>query len=149
MPPEYPPGQVMEYRKKHMLPILSELKDELLQIQTKKTTLPKSNLSKAVNYTLNEYPALCNYVLKPDYKLDNEIERLNRYISLSRKNSLFYGSHQGAKRAALIYSLACSCRLNGINTFDYFKDILNRFIGIKPNTDKKVLRELLPDKWRK
>ncbi len=36
MPPEYPPGQVMEYRKKHMLPILSELKDELLQIQTKK-----------------------------------------------------------------------------------------------------------------
>ena len=54
-----------------------------------------------------------------------------------------------AKRAALIYSLACSCRLNGINTFDYFKDILNRFIGIKPNTDKKVLRELLPDKWRK
>ena len=114
MPPEYPPEQVLEYRKKHMLPILTELKDELLQIQTKKTTLPKSNLSKAVNYTLNEYPALCNYVLKPDYKLDNnEIERLNKYISLSRKNSLFCGSHQGAKRAALIYSLACYADLTG------------------------------------
>lgn len=150
MPPEYPPEQALEYRKKYAVPILSELKDELLQIQAKKTTLPKSNLSKAVNYTLNEYPALCNYILKPEYELDNnEIERLNRYISLSRKNSLFCGSHQGAKRAALIYSLACSCRLNGINTFEYFKDILNRFIEIKPNTDKKVLRELLPDRWKK
>lgn len=150
MPPEYPPEQALEYRKKYAIPILTELKDELLQIQAKKTTLPKSNLSKAVNYTLNEYSALCNYTLKPEYELDNnEIERLNRYISLSRKNSLFCGSHQGAKRTALIYSLACSCRLNGINTFEYFKDILNRFIEIKPNTDKKVLRELLPDRWKK
>ncbi|WP_286335166.1 transposase domain-containing protein, partial [Bacteroides caecimuris] len=48
-----------------------------------------------------------------------------------------------------LHSLACSCRLNGINSFDYFKDILNKFIEIKPNTDKKVIRELLPDKWKK
>ena len=46
------------------------------------------------------------------------------YISLSRRNSLFCGSHQGAKKAALIYSLACSCRMNNINTFEYFKEIL-------------------------
>ena len=52
---------------------------------------------------------------KPEYEMDNNaIERINRYISLSRRNSLFCGSHQGAKRAALIYSLACSCRQRGI-----------------------------------
>lgn len=149
-PPGYSPRQVLEYRKKYAPPILKELKEKLLHIQAKKSTLPKSNLSKAVNYTLNEYPALCNYILSPDYELDNNaMERVNRYISLSRKNSLFCGSHQGAKRTALIYSLACSCRLNGIDTFEYFKDILNKFIYIKPNTDKKQLRELLPDKWKK
>ena len=80
---------------------------------------------------------------------NNAIERINRYISLSRRNSLFCGSHQGAKRVALIYSLACSCRLNRINTFEYFKDLLNKFIMVNPNTNKKYLRGLLPDKWKK
>lgn len=150
MPPGYTPAQRLEYKKKHALPILRELKEELLAIQVKKTTLPKSNLGKAVNYTLNEYPALYNYILKPEYQLDNNaIERLNRYISLGRKNSLFCGTHQGAKRAAIIYSLACSCRINGINTFEYFKDILNKFVMVNPNTNKEDLRELLPDKWKK
>lgn len=150
IPPDSSPEQVLEHRKKYATPILKELKEKLIIIQRKKTTLPKSNLSKAVNYTLNEYPALCNYILKPEYELDNNaIERLNRYISLSRKNSLFCGSHQGAKRAALIYSLACSCRLNGINTFEYFKDLLNKLIMVNPNTNKKYLRGLLPDKWKK
>lgn len=129
---------------------MEELKERLLHIKAKKTTLPKSNLGKAVNYALNEYPALCNYILNPDYELDNNaIERQNRFISLSRKNSLFCGSHQGAERTALIYSLACSCKLNGINTFEYFKDILNKFVSINPKTDKKEIRDLLPDKWKK
>lgn len=149
IPPEYTSAQILEYRKKHAPPILAKLKEKLLTIQAKKTTLPKSNLSKAVNYTLNEFPALSNYILSPEYELDNNaIERLNRYISLSRRNSLFCGSHQGAKRTALIYSLACSCRLNGINTFEYFKDLLNKFVLINPNTSKEYLRGLLPDKYK-
>jgi transposase len=39
-------------------------------------------------------------------------------ISLSRRNSLFFGSHAGARRAAMFYSLACSCRLQGVNFFE-------------------------------
>lgn len=150
IPPEYTPDQILQYRKEYAPPILKELKEKLLAIQAKKTTLPKSKLGKAVNYTLTEYPALCNYILKPEYEPDNNaMERINRYISLSRKNSLFCGTHQGAKRAALIYSLACSCRLNDINSFEYFKDILNKFVLVNPNTDKQFLRGLLPDKWKK
>lgn len=149
IPPGHSPQQVLECKKTQAVPILKELKEKLLEIQSKKSTLPKSALARAVNYALKEYPALYNYILEPEYRLDNnDIERLNRYISLSRKNSLFCGSHKGAKRAALIYSLACSCRLNGINSFEYFKDILNKFVGINPNTDKKYLRELLPDRWK-
>jgi len=54
----------------------------------------------------------------------------------------------GAKRSALIYSLACSCRLNGINTFEYFTDILNRMTCISPNASDDVYRELLPNYWK-
>ncbi len=63
--------------------------------------------------------------------LDNLGERLMRYISLSRRNSLFCGSHAGAERTALIYSLACSCRLQGINTFEYFlPDAFNYIVKV-------------------
>ena len=78
---------------------------------------------------------------------NNAIERFMRYISLSRKNSLFCGSHAGAERTALIYSLACSCRLNGVNTFEYFADILNRLAYISPNAPDEVYQELLPNNW--
>lgn len=140
--------RILDYRNKYAPPILYKLKKELLAIKDKKSTLPKSELSKAVNYTLCEYDALCNYIRSADYALDNNaIERLMRYISLSRRNSLFCGSHTGAKRAALIYSLACSCRLNNINSFDYFKDLLNKLININPNSDPELIRNLLPDRW--
>lgn len=149
-PPGMSPPEILRYRKKYATPVMKEFKETLLEIQSKKTTLPKSNLAKAVNYALNEYPALSNYLLDPRYDLDNNaIERVNRYISLSRKNSLFFGSHKGAERAALIYSLACSCRLNGINTFEYFKDILIKLINVHPNTNTEYIRNLLPDKWNK
>ena len=124
---KWPPDKILKYRQKYAPPILAELKRKLLEIQSNPSTLPKSPLSKATNYTLNEYDSLCNYILSPDYALDNNaVERCMRSISLSRKNSLFCGSHQGAKRTALLYSLAISCKLHRINTFEYFTDILSR-----------------------
>ncbi|KAA4632440.1 IS66 family transposase, partial [Bacteroides ovatus] len=150
IPPDWTACQILDYRNKYAPPILKELKEELINIKNKKSTLPKSELSKAINYTLNEYDALCNYIRSADYAPDNNaIERLMRYISLSRRNSLFCGSHQGAKRAALIYSLACSCRLNNINSFEYFKDLLTKLIDINPNTDHETIRNLLPHKWQR
>lgn len=150
IPPDWTARQILDYRNKYAPPILKELKEELINIKNKKSTLPKSELSKAINYTLNEYDALCNYIRSADYAPDNNaIERLMRYISLSRRNSLFCGSHQGAKRAALIYSLACSCRLNNINSFEYFKDLLTKLIDINPNTDHETIRNLLPHKWQR
>lgn len=63
------------------------LQKKLLRIHFDPATLPKSPLTRAVNYTLGEYGALCNYILRHD----NAVERLMRYISLSRKNSLVLG----------------------------------------------------------
>jgi hypothetical protein len=53
----------------------------------------------AANYMLGEWKGLENIFTCGIYKLDtNTIERLNRYISLSRRNSLFFGSHKGARK---------------------------------------------------
>lgn len=140
----------LKYRQEYAPPVLKKLKDKLIEIQSNPATLPKSPLSQAVQYMLNEFDALSNYILRHDYELDNNaIERNFRYISLSRKNSLFAGSHAGAERTALIYSLACSCRLHNINTFDYFTDILNRLANISPNAADQVFEELLPHRWKK
>jgi len=147
---DWEPDEILKYRQEYAPPILEELKKKLRSIQSDPGTLPKSPLAMAVNYTLVEYDALCNYILRHDYALDNNaIERLHRYISLSRRNSLFCGSHAGAERTALIYSLACSCRLNGINTFEYFTDVLNRLAYISSNAPDEVFQELLPNNWSK
>ena len=144
------PERILKYRQEYAPPILKKIKDKLLRIQSDPTSLPKNPLTQAANYMLNEFDALSNYILRHDYALDtNAIERMHRYISLSRKNSLFAGSHAGAERTALIYSLACSCRLHNINTFDYFTDILNRLATISPNASDEVYEELLPHRWKK
>ena len=65
------PEDILKYRQEYAPPILKNLKDKLLAIQSDPANLPKNPLSKAVNYTLNEFDALCNYILRHDYKLDN------------------------------------------------------------------------------
>jgi uncharacterized protein YoxC len=150
IPAGYTPEEVMRYKQEVMCPVFDKIKNELLIIQADKKTLPKSNLGKAVNYALKEHESLCNYLKSADYRLDNnDMERINRYISLGRKNSLFSGSHEGAERTALIYSLACSCRLHGINSFEYFVSLINKMAVLPPKPSKEIIRELLPDRWHK
>ncbi len=150
IPKDWTPEQILQYRQEYAPPILAELKDKLIKLKSNPEILPKSPLAVAVNYALKEYDALCNYILRHDYDLDNNaIERQQRYISLSRRNSLFCGSHAGAERTARIYSLACSCRLHEINTFEYFADILNKLAYISPNAPDQVFENLLPHRWTK
>ena len=79
---------------------------------------PKSQMHGAANYFLNEWDGIEAIPTAGDYAWDsNQIERINRYVSLSRKNSLFFGSHAGSERRCVFYSLACSCRLHHINFF--------------------------------
>ena len=69
-----------------------------------------------------------------------------RYISISRRNSIFCGSNAGAGRTATLYSLAISCRLNKVNTFSYLKDVIQR-LAQNHNITHEQMRNLLPDKW--
>ena len=130
------------------LKVYAKLEKMLRAVERDKEILCNGILSKGVAYCLNELESIYNIVISTEYDLDNnQIERPMRYISISRKNSMFCGSQKGANRMALIYSLAISCRLNHINTFSYFCDIINRLAALPTNTTYEQLRQLLPDKW--
>lgn len=93
---------------------------------------------------------ICDNFKRGDTALDNNyIERIQRYISLSRRNSMFFGSHEGARRGAILYSIAISCKLNGINLFEYISDVIEKTIEWQPNTPLEKYRDLLPDRWKK
>jgi hypothetical protein len=141
----------LRWRKKYAPEILKKIRKKLDRLAADPQMLPKSDRYNAVHYMLNEWDAIENIFTRGDYNLDNNlVERLNRYISLSRRNSLFFGSHKGAERAAMFYSLACSCRLLGINFFEYISDVINRAAAIPPKkpVDIQKYRELLPDRWK-
>ena len=64
-------------------------------------------------------------------------------MALGRKNWLFAGSFDGARRAALVYSLVQSCALAGVSPFDYLKDVLLR-VATHP---QRRIAELTPQGW--
>ena len=92
-----------------------ELLDEIL---AKPDLLPKSDLASAAGYLDMEWDAVVDIFKRGDTNLDNNlVERMNRYFSMSRRSSLFFGSHSGAERAAVLYTLALSAKTNHINLF--------------------------------
>lgn len=140
----------LRWRREYAPPILNQLKVKLEELQSDKKYPPKSQMAKAVNYFMNEWSSIEAIFNYGHTTLDNNlVERVNRYVSISRRNSLFFGSHAGARRGCIFYSLACSCLLNKINFFDYISDILNRSASISPGSSIEVYRDLLPDRWTK
>ena len=139
----YSMAQLLDARQKEAKPILAEIKTVLDEY--KNQVLPKSPIGKAINYSLNQWEALNRYVENSMLEIDNNIsERTLRMVVIGRKNYMFAGSEAGAWRAAIIYSLVASCKLNGHDPFAYFRDVLEK-ISIHP-ADK--IDELLPSNWK-
>jgi transposase len=89
--------------------------------------LPKSPLGAAVTYALNQWPFFEPFMTDPRIELSNIlIENAIRPIAIGRKNYMFSGSHEAAKRAAMIYSLVSIAKLYGVDPFVYIKDLLVR-----------------------
>jgi len=141
---KYDSAQLLDARQKEAKPILAEIKTVLDEY--KNQVLPKSPIGKAITYAMNQWEALIRYVENPILDIDNNIsERTLRMVVIGRKNYMFAGSESGAWRAAIIYSLVASCKLNGLDPFAYFRDVLER-VSIHP-ADK--IDELLPSNWKK
>ena len=85
----------------------------------------KSALATAFRYTITRREALSRFVTDGRLEADNNIaENAMRIIALGRKNFLFAGSDTGGERAAAIYTIVQTAKLNGVNPEAYLKDTL-------------------------
>ena len=101
----------------------------------------KSPLALAIRYALTRWTALTRY--RDDGRLElenNAAERALRAVALGRKNFLFLGADSGGERAAAIYSLIGTAKLNGLNPEAYLRYVLERIADHPINR----IEELLP-----
>jgi transposase len=105
----------------------------------------KSELAGAFRYMRARWAALTRCFDDGRLALDNNpAERALRGVAIGRKNWLFAGSDAGGRRAAAMYSLIESAKLNGINPQHYLADVLAR-IADHP---ARRIAELLPWNWK-
>ena len=108
--------------------------------------LPKSAIGQAISYTLNLWQRLKRYTLDGKYQIDNNlIENSIRPSAIGRKNYLFAGSHEGAKRVAMMYSFFGTCKINNINPLQWLTHVLN----VIPDWKANKLYQLLPPYFNK
>ncbi len=105
----------------------------------------KSELAAAFRYMRARWTALTRCFADGRLGLDNNpAERALRGVAIGRKNYLFAGSDAGGRRAAAMYSLIETAKLNGVNPQAYLADVLAR---IADHPAKRVA-ELLPWNWQ-
>jgi len=86
----------------------------------------KSVTADAIRYAMNQWQALTRYLDDGEIEIDNSAaERSLRGVALGRKNYLFLGSERGGERAATMYSLMETAKLNGINAEAYLRHALS------------------------
>lgn len=133
-----------QLRQERSAPVLEKLKRWL--VTTRKSEPPSSDLAKAAAYPLNHWTALTRFIDDGRLSLDNNLsEQQQRAIALGRKNFLFCGSHDAAKRAANLYSLSRTCALHNVPPLPYFTDVLRKIAAGWPQSH---VLELLPDRWQ-
>lgn len=135
-----PPERRLAVRQAQSKPLLEALHDWMQQ--QRRRLSGKSTLGKALQYALNRWDALARYVEDGRLSIDNNLsERLLRGIAVTRKNYLFVGSDAGGQRAAIIYTIAETAKLNGLDPEAYIAAVLNRLAQGHPINR---LDELLP-----
>jgi len=134
-----PPDERHQLRQARARPMLESLHEWLESCLAKLSR--KSDTTAAVRYALTLWDALVRYCDDGHLEIDNNAaERALRAVALGRKNYLFAGSDSGGERAAAIYSLIGSAKLNGLDPEAYLREVLTRIADHPINR----IGELLP-----
>jgi transposase len=134
-----PPDRRKQIRQEQARPLLDDfegwLRTRLLTLST------QSDTTKAINYMLNQWQALVYYCEDGRAEIDNNIaENALRGVALGRKNFMFLGADSGGERAAAMYSLIVSAKLNGIDPQAYLRHVLTHIADYQVNR----VADLLP-----
>lgn len=120
-----PPDERRRMRQARAGPLLEELHAWLSAMVGRVSA--KSEIAAAIGYSLTRWKALTRYIDDGRIEIDNNAaERALRGVSLGRKNYLFMGSDAGGERAAAIYSLVETAKLNGLDPEAYLREVLGR-----------------------
>jgi transposase len=135
-------SDIQSYRTKHANPILNDIHTKLQQMLL--TTVPKSPLGMAIQYTLARWHKLNIYTTDGNLQIDNNlVENSIRPIAIGRKNYLFAGSHQAAEKSAMFYSFFETCKRVNVNPYEWLKYVLENINDWKV----KDLENLLPQNY--
>ncbi|WP_374476060.1 transposase [Zoogloea sp.] len=105
--------------------------------------LPSSPLTKALAYIRNRRSGLEVFLTDPDVPIDtNHLERALRAIPMGHRVWMFCWTELGAKHIGTVQSLIVTCRLHGIDPYDYLVDVLQR-VGQHPAADVHLLTPML------
>ena len=131
-------------RQTTLAPLVTELEDWM---GAERARLSRHNdIAKAMDYMLKRWPAFTRFLDDGRICLtNNAAERALRCVAIGRKNWMFAGSDRGGERAAAIYTLIATAKLNDIDPEAWLADVLSR-IADHPASR---LDELSPWNWRK
>ncbi|VWC17152.1 putative transposase [Burkholderia lata] len=120
-----PPDERHSMRKARAIPLLDDMKR---WFDARLTTLSaKSDTTKIIQYALNRWPPLIHYCSDGRVEIDNLItERALRGAAIGRRNYFFAGADTGGERAAAMYSLIGTARLNGLDPEAYLAYVRDR-----------------------
>jgi transposase len=138
-----PPHERRRVRQERSKPLVTTLEAWLREQRTKLSA--RNETAKAISYSLNRWAGLTRFL--DDGRLcmtNNAAERALRGIAVGRHNWTFAGSDAGGRRAAAIYTLIESAKLNDIDPQAWLADVLTRL----HDHPAKRIDELLPWNWK-
>jgi transposase len=136
-------GGRLAARKTRVVPHIDDLEEWM---RTERARLSRhAEVAKAIDYMLKRWPAFTRFLDDGRICLSNNAaERALRGIALGRRSWLFAGSDRGGERAAAMYTLIATAKLNGIDPQAWLADVLRRIA----NHPVARLNQLLPWRWK-
>ena len=137
------PAQRLAVRRERSRPLVAEL--EIWMRQQRALLSTKNDTAKAINYLLNRWAAFTRFLDDGRVCLSNNAaERALRGVAVGRRNWTFAGSDAGGHRAAAVYTLIETCKMNDVDPQAWLADVLARL----PDHPANKVANLLPWNWK-